>query len=201
MKSSQLLFPLVPILLSVLLIQCTTPNTSDQLERAKRLHESVITIDTHVDINTNNFTTDRNYTTDLPTQVTLPKMEEGGLDVAWFIVYTGQDTLSEEGYAAAYENAIDKFDAIHRLVDEYAPDRIELAVNAEQVRDIQARGKKVAMIGVENAYPIGTDLSRIKEFHERGVRYMSLSHNGHSHFVIPILVNETMFGCIMALVI
>ena len=139
MKSSQLLFSLLPILLSVLLIQCTTPNTSDQLERAKRLHESVITIDTHVDINTNNFTADRNYTTDLPTQVTLPKMEEGGLDVAWFIVYTGQDTLSEEGYAAAYENAIDKFDAIHRLVDEYAPDRIELAVNAEQVRDIQAR--------------------------------------------------------------
>jgi microsomal dipeptidase-like Zn-dependent dipeptidase len=36
------------------------------------------------------------------------------------------------------------------------------------------------MIGVENAYPIGTDLSRIKEFAERGARYMSLSHNGHS---------------------
>ena len=163
------------------LIQCG-PNDQAILERAQALHERVISIDTHVDINTNNFTSDRNYTTDLPTQVTLPKMEEGGLDVAWFIVYTGQDTLSEEGYAAAYENAIDKFDAIHRLVDEYAPDRIELAVNSEQVRDIQARGKKVAMIGVENAYPIGTDLSRIKEFHDRGARYMSLSHNGHSQF-------------------
>jgi len=56
MKSNQILFPLLPILLSVLLFQCTSPNTSDQLERAKRLHESVITIDTHVDINTNNFT-------------------------------------------------------------------------------------------------------------------------------------------------
>lgn len=162
-------------------IQCG-PNDQAILERAQALHERVISIDTHVDINTSNFTSDRNYTTDLPTQVTLPKMEEGGLDVAWFIVYTGQDTLSEEGYAAAYENAIDKFDAIHRLVDEYAPDRIELAVNSEQVRDIQARGKKVAMIGVENAYPIGTDLSRIKEFHDRGARYMSLSHNGHSQF-------------------
>ena len=43
-------------------------------------------------------------------------------------------------------------------------------------------GKKVAMIGVENAYPVGTDLSRIKEFHDRGARYMSLSHNGHSQF-------------------
>lgn len=180
MKTNQILYPLLPVLFSILFLQCT--NTNEQLERAKQLHETVITVDTHVDINTSNFAEDRNYTTDLPTQVTLPKMEEGGMDVAWFIVYTGQDTLSQEGYAAAYENAIDKFEAIHRLVDEYAPDRIELAVNSEQVRDIQARGKKVAMIGVENAYPIGTDLSRIKEFHDRGARYMSLSHNGHSQF-------------------
>ena len=180
MKTNQILYPLLPVLFSILFLQCT--NTNEQLERAKQLHETVITVDTHVDINTSNFVEDRNYTTDLPTQVTLPKMEEGGMDVAWFIVYTGQDTLSQEGYAAAYENAIDKFEAIHRLVDEYAPDRIELAVNSEQVRDIQARGKKVAMIGVENAYPIGTDLSRIKEFHDRGARYMSLSHNGHSQF-------------------
>ncbi len=179
-NSFSLLFSVA--LLSLLLVQCSSSTTHEQLERAKQLHEKVITIDTHVDINTSNFTAERNYTTDLPTQVTLPKMEEGGLDVAWFIVYTGQDTLSEEGYAAAYENAIDKFEAIHRLVNEYAPDRIELAVNSEQVRDIQARGKKVAMIGVENAYPIGTNLSRIKEFYDRGARYMSLSHNGHSQF-------------------
>ncbi|MEL0010452.1 MAG: dipeptidase [Bacteroidota bacterium] len=182
MKSCSNPLPLIVALLSLLLVQCSSSTTNEQLERAKQLHEKVITVDTHVDINTSNFTAERNYTTDLPTQVTLPKMEEGGLDVAWFIVYTGQDTLSEEGYAAAYENAIDKFEAIHRLVNEYAPDRIELAVNSEQVRDIQARGKKVAMIGVENAYPIGTDLSRIKEFYDRGARYMSLSHNGHSQF-------------------
>ncbi|HNU09351.1 MAG TPA: membrane dipeptidase, partial [Pyrinomonadaceae bacterium] len=41
-------------------------------------------------------------------------------------------------------------------------------------------GKLVAMIGIENAYPIGTDLSLIKKFAERGARYMSLAHNGHS---------------------
>ena len=34
-------------------------------------------------------------------------MEAGGLDVAWFIVYTGQGTLDDEGYDAAYANAID----------------------------------------------------------------------------------------------
>lgn len=159
----------------------TALNCSDSnLEKAKAIHERVITLDTHADINVSNFTAEQNYTMDLSTQVTLPKMESGGLDVVYFIVYTGQDTLSEEGYAYAYENAISKFDAIHRLTEEIAPDRIELALTSADVKRIIASGKKVAMIGVENGYPIGTDLSRVKEFYDRGARYMSLSHNGHS---------------------
>ncbi len=150
------------------------------IEYAKGIHERVITLDTHDDIRTSNFTQERNYTQRLSTQVNLPKMEEGGLDVAWFIVYTGQGELSEEGYARAYENADDKFKAIHRLCEEIAPDRIELALTSDDVRRIDAAGKKVAMIGIENGYPVGTDVSRVKEFHDRGARYMSLAHNGHS---------------------
>ena len=150
------------------------------IERARGIHERVITLDTHIDISTSNFTAERNYTADLPTQVTLPKMEAGGLDVGWFVVYTGQGPLTDEGYAAAYENATDKFDAIHRMVNEYAPDRMELALTSDDVRRIAASGKLVAMIGVENAYPLGTDISRVEEFHERGARYMSLAHTGPS---------------------
>ncbi len=167
-----------PLFLMLFITNCA----DSSIEKAKAIHDRVITLDTHDDINTNNFTADNNYTMDLSTQVNIPKMKAGGLDVSWMIVYTGQDTLTEEGYAAAYENAIDKFDAIHRLTEEYAPDQIELALTSDDVRRIVASGKKVAMIGVENAYPVGTDLSRIKEFYDRGARYMSLSHNGHSQF-------------------
>lgn len=150
------------------------------LEKAKRIHENVIIIDTHCDINTDNFTRNRNYTQDTPSQVNLPKMDAGGLDVAWFIVYTGQGPLTEAGYVTAYKKALHKFDAIHRLTSEYAPNQIELALTSEDVRRIHAEGKKVAMIGVENGYPIGTDISRVKEFYDLGARYMSLAHNGHS---------------------
>ncbi len=155
---------------------------SQLIIRARDIHDRVITLDTHVDINTDNFTPENNYTSDLDTQVTLPKIEAGGLDVVWFIVYTGQGPLDEEGYAAAYANAIDKFDAIHRLADEIAPDRIGIALTSDDVREIAAGGRKVAMIGIENAYPVGLDLARIEEFHSRGGRYMSLAHNGHSQF-------------------
>ena len=150
------------------------------LARAKKIHAEVITLDTHNDINTANFTETVNYTQNLPTQVNLPKMRQGGLDVSWMIVYTAQGELNEEGYKKAYTNAIDKFDAIERLTKKIAPDQIELALTSKDVRRISKSGKLVAMIGVENAYPIGTDLSRIKEFADRGARYMSLAHNGHS---------------------
>ena len=150
------------------------------VKRAQAIHEKVITLDTHIDINVKNFTDSINYTQELNSQVTLPKMKAGGLDVAWFIVYTGQDTLSAEGYSKAYDKAISKFEAIHRLVKNIAPTEIELALTSDDVRRISAEGKKVAMIGIENGYPIGTDLSRVEEFYNRGGRYMSLAHNGHS---------------------
>jgi len=152
------------------------------IEKATAIHKRVMTLDTHVDINVANFTDSINYSQKLENQVNLPSMEEGGLDVAFFIVYTGQGELNEEGYDKAYKNAISKFDAIHKLTEDIAPDRIGLAVNSQEARTIYASGKKVAMIGVENAYPLGTDISRVKEFYDLGARYMSLSHNGHSQF-------------------
>jgi membrane dipeptidase len=155
---------------------------AELVKRARAIHERVITLDTHVDINPANFTREQNYTQDLPIQVNLPKMVSGGLDAAFLIVYVGQGELTAAGYDAAYKQAIAKFDAIHHLTKEIAPDKIELAVTAADVPRIAKAGKKVALIGIENAYPIGTDLGRIKEFYDRGGRYMSLAHNGHSQF-------------------
>ncbi len=155
--------------------------SNDQLiAKAKEIHERVITLDTHCDINIKNFTDSINYTQDLNSQITLPKMNKGGLDVAWFIVYTGQDSLTPSGYAKAYDIAMSKFDAIHKLTKEIAPDQIELALTSDDVRRIHKKGKKVAMIGIENGYPVGLDIANVKKFHDLGARYMSLSHNGHS---------------------
>lgn len=177
-------FSFLFIFFSLTLLAQSPPPESEHsmLERARNIHESVITIDTHNDFNVNNFTEKINYTQDLDTQVNLPKMVAGGLDVSWLIVYTGQQDLDKEGYKKAYQNAMDKFDAIDRLVNEYAPDQIELALTSEDVKRITASGKKVAMIGVENAYPIGENLKNIEKFYNRGARYMSLAHNGHSQF-------------------
>jgi membrane dipeptidase len=169
------------ILLMASCNEATTNTTEDQMiARAQKIHDKVITLDTHCDINIKNFTDSINYTQNLESQVTLPKMKEGGLNVAWFIVYTGQDSLTDKGYSAAFENAISKFEAIHRLTEEIAPDQIELATTSEDVRRIAKSGKKVAMIGIENGYPVGLDIKNVERFYDLGGRYMSLAHNGHS---------------------
>jgi len=152
------------------------------LDKAMRIHKKVITIDTHNDFNVKNFSDSINYTQQLDTQVNIPKMVTGDLDVSWLIVYTGQGDLTPEGYKKAEENAMAKFNAIHKLCTEIAPEQIELALTSDDVRRIDRAGKKVAMIGVENAYPMGEDLENFEKYHQLGARYISLSHNGHSQF-------------------
>src|SRR5881628_1498320 len=159
----------------------------DLVARARGIHERVITLDTHNDIDPNNFTRECNYTMRLTNQVNLPKMKEGGLDVSFMIVYVGQsnppqvaDAFQPAGYDRAYKAALAKFNAVHHLTEDLAPNDIELALTAADVTRIAKRGKKVAVIGIENGYPLGTDIKRVKEFHDRGGRYMSLAHNGHN---------------------
>jgi membrane dipeptidase len=148
--------------------------------KARQIHSRVLKLDTHNDIDPANFTPDCNYTMRLTTQVNLPKMVEGGMDVSFMIAYVGQGPLTPEGYDNAYRQAIAKFDAIHRLTEKIAPDNIGLALSPADVLALHKKNLRIAVIGVENGYPIGTDLKRVKEFYDRGARYMSLAHNGNS---------------------
>ena len=150
------------------------------IERARLIHDAVITIDTHDDIPGNYATPEMNPCTGTRMQVDVPKMREGGLDVAFLIVYVGQTPRTAENYARAQEQAMQKFEAIHRLTTELCPDRIELALTADDVERIHGSGKLVAAIGIENGYVIGRDLSLLEKYHELGARYMTLAHNGHN---------------------
>jgi membrane dipeptidase len=150
------------------------------IAKATAIHSRILKLDTHNDIDPANFTPECNYTMRLTTQVNIPKMVEGGMDVSFMIVYVGQGPLTPEGYDGAYRQAIAKFDAIHRLTEKIAPDNIGLALTPGDVLALHKKNLRIAVIGVENGYPIGTDIKRVKEFYARGGRYMSLAHNGNS---------------------
>jgi membrane dipeptidase len=161
----------------------TSPAQSDDpalVAKARAIHDRVLKLDTHNDIETSNFTPDCNYTMRLTTQVNLPKMVEGKMDVSFMIVFVGQGPLTPAGYDNAYRQAVAKFDAIHRFTEQIAPDNMGLALTPADVLRLHKKNLRIAVIGVENGYPIGTDIQRVKEFYDRGARYMSLAHNGNS---------------------
>src|SRR4249920_2780314 len=164
-----------------------SPAEDQLLKQARAIHEKVITLDTHIDFAPADLTSASNYTERLETQFNLPNMIDGGLDALFFSIYVGQtreaqnpDALKPAGYERAYKLVVEKFDAVHRFTEEIATDKIELALSTADVRRINAQGKKAALMGVENGYPIGEDITKVKEFYDRGARYLSLTHNGHN---------------------
>ena len=155
-------------------------NDAAVVAKAKAIHSRVIKLDTHNDIEPANFTPDCNYTMRLTTQVNIPKMVEGGMDVSFMIAYVGQGPLTPEGFDDAYRQVVAKFDAVHRLTEKIAPDNIGLALTPADVLALHKKNLRIAVIGIENGYPVGNDIKRVKEFYDRGGRYMSLAHNGNS---------------------
>jgi len=151
---------------------------ADLEARARDIHARALTIDTHDDIEddfagaVDPLNADR--------QVTLEKMQAGGLDAAFFVVYVGQGERTPDGYAQARAGAMTKFAAIHRMADEMYPDRIEIAYHPEDVERIVGSGKLATVIGMENGYIIGKDLSLLKTYYDLGGRYLTLAHQGHN---------------------
>jgi membrane dipeptidase len=153
--------------------------------KAQAIHKKTLTLDTHVDISPGDFQLGRlNYGQRMNKQVDLTKMEEGGLDAIFFSIFVGQPAngagQDSAGYARAYAEDTAKFNAIHRLAEQIAPNRIGIALTSDDARRLFKEGKKIAFMGVENGYGIGTDITRVKEFYDRGARYMSLAHNNPS---------------------
>ncbi len=160
--------------------------------RARAIHERVITIDTHDDIPSNFATAESDPGEREGRQVTLPKMREGGFDVAFFVVYVGQTERTPENYEAAKAEAILKFEAIHRLTDDMYPAEIGFAWTPDDVERLHAEGKLVATIGIENGYSIGTDLSLMEDYHARGARYFGLTHIGHNDLADSSIPRENL---------
>jgi membrane dipeptidase len=158
------------------------PASDALLAKAKAIHERAITIDTHVDIGGATYATpqlDPGQPTSL--KCDLPKMKAGGLDGVFLAVYVAQrPALNAEGYKAAHDQAMVKFDALHRLTEKLHPELCELATSPEDVVRIAKTGKRVILTGVENGYPVGEDLGNIKKFFDLGARYITLTHSSHN---------------------
>jgi membrane dipeptidase len=155
--------------------------TNDEVRAEDRLaHERLIVIDTHLDIPERwdagdwDFAARHRYEWDR-SQVDLPRMDEGGLDGGFLVIYTPQGELTPEGYRGARDAALLRAAAIHRVLGEI-DDRIGLALTAEDAERAAAAGRHFAFISIENSWPLGEDLSLLATFHRLGARMAGPVH-------------------------
>jgi membrane dipeptidase len=157
-------------------------------ERARSIHCAALTIDSHIDVPNNFATAEVDPGTDGEAQLTLPKMQRGCLDAAFFIAAVGQNERTAAQYRHAWDEAQKMIAGIHRMTKQY-PQRIALARTADDVVRITNTGRQAALIGLENGYALGTDLRQLRALFDLGVRYITLTHVGHNAFAdssVPI---------------
>ena len=150
---------------------------SVEFKRAKELHDKILTLDSHCDTPMF-FPQGINFASrDSKVLVDLHKMTEGHLDSTIMVAYLEQQERDE----ASLENATAKANQILTQIEEMVAKNctaVDIAYTPDDLWRLKAQGKKAIMLGIENGYAIGKDISNVEAFRKRGVVYMTLCHNG-----------------------
>ncbi len=151
-------------------------------KEVRAIHEKALTVDTHCDtpMALLNEGFDVGKKNSAPqSRVDFPRMKEGGLDAIFFAAFTSQRDRTPENTEAAYQLANQMIDSTYAVCKRYN-NLAEIATKAEDAKRIEAEGKRAIYIGMENGFPLGTDINRVKEFYDRGVRYITLCHSSNN---------------------
>lgn len=105
--------------------------------------------------------------------VDFPKLRKGGVDAVFFALYTS-NTLSAD---SSLRLALRMLSGVRDSVAAH-PEYAALAYEPEDIIANKERGLTSIFLGMENGLPIEKDLSLLRLFHDFGVRYMTLTHNG-----------------------
>jgi membrane dipeptidase len=175
-------------LIAAMGLSLTIPASAQQAvtPAERQAHEQMLTLDTHLDTPSLferpgwNFDEWHHVGWD-GSQVDIPRMEAGGLDGGFFVIYTAQGPLTAAGFVAARDAALLRATAIQRVVAAN-PDKLAFATTADDALRLHREGKKIVYQSIENSYPLGQDLSLLSTFHKLGVRMASPVHNGSNQF-------------------
>lgn len=146
-------------------------------KEAKEVHKRVLSLDSHCDTPMF-FGQDIDFGRLDPTlKMDLFKMTQGRLDAVIMVAYLKQLERDEKALAEATAKADRLLTGIEDMVRAHS-DAVAIAYTPEDLYRHKAEGRKSIMLGIENGYAIGKDLSNIERFRKRGVVYMTLCHNG-----------------------
>ena len=149
---------------------------AENFRKAKVLHQRILTIDSHCDT-AMQFDKGVDFQRRDPNLlVDAHKMTEGMLDAACMVAYLEQKGRTECELQAATHKAVDIINRLKAMVG--ATEGFRIALTREDLLQNKFEGKKSVVLGIENGYALGKDLTNIRKFWDMGVRYLTLCHNG-----------------------
>lgn len=168
------------VIFTIILLSACGNSEGRLIRQADRIHEQYLTVDTHCDTPLEIIRSgydlgdkhDRNC-------VDFPRMTEGGLDAEFFAVFLEQGTRDDSSFNEVHKETLRIFKAIHENVEKNS-EMAEIALSPDDAYRLKKEGKLSAFIGIENGYPIGKDISRIKQYYDLGARYITLCHSANN---------------------
>jgi membrane dipeptidase len=152
------------------------------LERAKRLLREVPIVDGHNDYpmvvreKANGDLAKLDIRQPQPGIMTdLKRLAAGGVGGQFWSVYVPVDLKGVDAVSAT----LDQIDIVYQMIARY-PDRLALAVTADEVERIEKQGKIASLIGVEGGHSINGSLGVLRMFYRLGARYMTLTHSSNT---------------------
>ena len=163
-------------------------------EGAEKLARETIIIDTHIDVpyrlaRKNDDISQRTDGGDFD----YVRAKAGGLDCAFMSVYVPASIELSSARAMADE-------LIDQVVDfeRRWPDKFAVAYSPEEVVSQFSRGLISLPLGLENGSPLGNDLGNVGYFHERGIRYITLTHSKANQICDSSYDSERVWGGLSA---
>jgi membrane dipeptidase len=170
--------------LTLFLITMTVPaaaqSSDPALEHARRLLESTPLIDGHNDLaweireskDAPRDVAAYNIRVHAPKQTDLPRMAEGKVGAQFWSIYIPGE-IKDSGYARVQ---LEQFDIARRMIARY-PDRLALALTADDIERDFKSGRVASLLGMEGGHAIENSLGALRSYYDLGARYMTLTHN------------------------
>jgi membrane dipeptidase len=103
----------------------------------------------------------------------LVRWKQGGLDIQFFSVWTGEQPRNTTGF---FSDALQEIDSLDHILLRN-PSEMAFATTFSEVKKGLRQGKLVSLIGVEGGHMIEEDLGKLEELSRRGMRYLTLTWN------------------------
>jgi membrane dipeptidase len=107
-----------------------------------------------------------------PKHTDLERMAEGQVGAQFWSIYIPGE-IKDSGYARVQ---LEQFDIARRMIAMY-PDRLALALTADDIERDFKRGRVGSLLGMEGGHAIENSLGALRSYYALGARYMTLTHN------------------------